>query len=325
MNEFDLIARYFTRPTLPLQHADLGVGDDAALMSVSAGHQLAVSADMLVAGRHFFADADPERLGHKCLAVNLSDLAAMGARPTWFTLSLALPQINPDWLAAFSRGLFALADEHQIELVGGDTTRGPLTIAIQVAGEVPQGRAMLRSGAQVGDDIWVTGPLGGAAAAVMHRTGRAQLPVDIARQCDLRLDLPQPRVAFGRAIAAYAHAALDISDGLAGDLRHICQRSQCRAQIRIDDVPAAPQLSHLPAALALEAKLAGGDDYELCFTAPQSARQQIAAIATHCGLSASRIGSILPASAQTEPLQFLDSNDQPLALSFGGFDHFKTT
>ncbi|QLI83029.1 thiamine-phosphate kinase [Chitinibacter fontanus] len=321
MTEFDLIAQYFTRPNRPLFKADLGVGDDAALMTVSDGHQLAVSADMLVAGRHFFADADPERLGHKCLAVNLSDLAAMGAKPTWFTLSLALPEIDANWLAAFSRGMFALADEHQIELVGGDTTRGPLTIAIQVAGEVTRGGAMLRSAAQVGDDIWVSGPLGGAAAAVMHRTGRVRLPELIAQECDLRLDLPQPRVGFGAAIASIAHAALDISDGLAGDLRHICNRSGCGVQVWLDAVPAASQLKYLPADLALEAKLAGGDDYELCFTAPVAAREQIMVSAAQFALNASRIGVVVP--QMTPSIQFLNAQLEPVLLSFGGFDHFK--
>ncbi|QLG87609.1 thiamine-phosphate kinase [Chitinibacter bivalviorum] len=318
MNEFDLIAQYFTRP---VRYADLGVGDDAALMTISPNHQLAVSADMLVEGRHFFADADPYRLGHKCLAVNLSDLAAMGAKPTWFTLSLALPEIKPDWLARFSQGMFALADEHQIELVGGDTTRGPLTIAIQVAGEVPTGQAMLRSGAQIGDDIWVSGPLGAAAAAVMHRTGRAKLPEPTALECDLRLDLPQPRVIFGQAIAHLAHAALDISDGLAGDLRHICNRSHCGAVIHIDAVPMAPQLQPLAPALALEAKLAGGDDYELCFTAPHSARSALQHIATQCQLNISRIGEIVA----TKGLHFVDQHQQAVVLPFGGFDHFKTS
>jgi thiamine-monophosphate kinase len=320
MNEFDLIARYFTRPTV---NADLGVGDDAALLSITAGHQLAVSADMLVAGRHFFADADPARLGHKCLAVNLSDLAAMGAKPTWFTLSLALPEINEHWLSEFSRGMFALADQHQIELVGGDTTRGPLTIAIQVAGEVPQGQAMLRSGAQVGDDIWVSGPLGGAAAAVMHRIGRIELPAELAQQCDLRLDLPQPRVAFGRQVAALANAALDISDGLAGDLRHICQRSHCAAQVWLDAVPAAEQLKQLPSSLALEAKIAGGDDYELCFTAPAVHREQIHALGLAHGLQLSRIGVVVSLDSARDQVQFLDATQTPVNLPFAGFDHFK--
>ncbi|WP_410498297.1 thiamine-phosphate kinase [Chitinibacter sp. S2-10] len=319
MNEFDLIRQYFTRPT---PRADLGIGDDAALLSISAGNQLAVSTDMLVAGRHFFPDADPERLGHKCLAVNLSDLAAMGAKPSWFTLSIALPEVNEEWLAAFSRGIFALANEHQVELVGGDTTRGPLTIAIQIAGEVPRGQAMLRSGAKTDDDIWVSGPLGGAAAAVMHRSGRVTLPQDVFKQCDLRLDLPQPRVAFGQAIAHLAHAALDISDGLAGDLRHICNRSHCGAVVFVDQVPPAEQLIHLPAELALEAKLAGGDDYELCFTAPVSARNKLQKIAAEQGMAISRIGQIV---ATTQPsIQFLDTQNQALALTLGGFDHFRT-
>ncbi|WP_273428996.1 thiamine-phosphate kinase [Chitinibacter tainanensis] len=316
MNEFDLIRQYFTRPT---PRAVVGIGDDAALLSLSPGHQLAVSADMLVAGRHFFADADPERLGHKALAVNLSDLAAMGAKPSWFTLSLALPSVDADWLAAFSRGMFALADAHGIELVGGDTTKGPLTIAIQIAGEVETGARMLRSQAQLGDDIWVSGPLGAAAAAVMYRTGRVNLAAEVAARCDLRLDLPQPRVALGRAIRPLVHAAMDISDGLAGDLRHICQRSQCGARIEVDAVPAAPELAALPAELALEAKLAGGDDYELLFTAPTSARPQLAAIGQDLGLALSRIGQITAGAG----VQFVGAAGETLDLGLGGFDHFR--
>ncbi|MGL4995185.1 MAG: thiamine-phosphate kinase, partial [Deefgea sp.] len=307
----------------PTPDVDLGVGDDAALISVSAGHQLAVSVDMLVAGRHFFADADPERLGHKCLAVNLSDMAAMGAKPTWFTLSLALPEMNEAWLAAFSRGLFGLADQHGVSLIGGDTTRGPLSISIQIAGEVPKGRALLRSGAQIGDDIWVSGPLGAAAAAVMYRTGRVALPHDIARCCDLRLDLPQPRVALGLALRELANSALDISDGLMGDLAHICEQSKCTAIIDFNKVPQAIELKYLSADLSCEAALAGGDDYELCFTAQIVHRTAIESLGVSSNSPLYRVGRIVTSQANTPLVQVIDGQGQLMNVSFSSFDHFK--
>ncbi|QKJ67626.1 thiamine-phosphate kinase [Deefgea piscis] len=320
MNEFDLIAKYFTRPAV---NADLGIGDDAALMSISAQHQLAISVDMLVAGRHFFADADPERLGHKCLAVNLSDMAAMGAKPTWFTLSLALPAMDEAWLAAFSRGLFALADQHAVSLVGGDTTKGPLTISIQIAGEIPSGQALLRSGAQIGDDVWVSGPLGAAAAAVMHRTGRVALPPDITQRCDLRLDQPTPRLALGMALRGIASAALDLSDGILGDLAHICEQSKCAARLHIDLMPYAEELKELSPALSLEAVLAGGDDYELCFTASSLHRQQILALGQSLATPLYRVGEIIDHQPQSPLVQVLDASGGVIATPFTGFDHFK--
>nr|WP_314898833.1 thiamine-phosphate kinase [uncultured Deefgea sp.] len=320
MNEFDLIAKYFTRPT---PDVDLGVGDDAALVTVSEGHQLAISVDMLVAGRHFFADADPERLGHKCLAVNLSDMAAMGAKPTWFTLSLALPEMNEPWLAAFSRGMFALADQFGVPLIGGDTTRGPLSISIQIAGEVPKGAALLRSGAQVGDDIWVSGPLGAAAAAVMHRTGRVELPTEIALRCDLRLDLPTPRVALGQALRGLANSAMDISDGLLGDLAHICEQSQVMAIIDFNKVPQAIELNVLNSILVAEASLAGGDDYELCFTVPSANRAEIETLGTALSTPLFRVGSIATFDANQPMVQVVDAQGQRMNLAFSGFDHFK--
>ncbi|QZA79078.1 thiamine-phosphate kinase [Deefgea tanakiae] len=320
MNEFDLIAKYFTRPT---PDVDLGVGDDAALISVSAGHQLAISVDMLVAGRHFFADADPERLGHKCLAVNLSDMAAMGAKPTWFTLSLALPEMNEPWLAAFSRGMFALADQFGVPLIGGDTTRGPLSISIQIAGEVPKGAALLRSGALVGDDIWVSGPLGAAAAAVMHRTGRVELPAAIALRCDLRLDLPTPRVALGQALRGLANSAMDISDGLLGDLAHICEQSQVMAIIDFNKVPQAIELNSLNSILVAEASLAGGDDYELCFTASPANRAEIETLGSALSTPLFRVGSIATFDANQPMVQVIDTQGQRMNLAFSGFDHFK--
>ncbi|MCX7208135.1 MAG: thiamine-phosphate kinase [Proteobacteria bacterium] len=315
MNEFDLIAHYFKRPA---KNADLGVGDDAALVSVAAGHQLAISADMLVEGRHFFPDADPERLGRKVLAVNLSDLAAMGATPSWFTLSIALPKIDEPWLAAFSRGLLAMADEYDISLIGGDTTRGPLTIAIQIAGSLPRGQALLRSGARLGDEIWVSGPLGEAAAAVMHRSGRVSLADNIAARCDLRLDLPTPRIALGQRLRGIASAALDISDGLLADLRHICEQSACGAEVWLDSVPFAEDLAALPDALRQEAILAGGDDYELCFTASPDQHKAIISRGVELDLGLTCVGKII----HGDIVQLLDANKQPLPITFHGFDHF---
>lgn len=322
MNEFDLIAHYFTRPT---PSVDLGIGDDAALVTVTPGHQLAISVDMLVAGRHFFADADPERLGHKCLAVNLSDMAAMGAKPTWFTLSLALPALDEAWLAAFSRGIFALADQFGVALIGGDTTRGPLAISIQIAGEIPQGKSMLRSGAQMGDDIWVSGPLGAAAAAVMHRTQRVQLSPEAAQRCDLRLDLPQPRVALGLALRELAHSALDISDGLMGDLAHICEQSNCAAEIYFNKVPQSIELKELSLTnpeCIVEAVLAGGDDYELCFTASPAQRAVIAALGESLNQPLFCLGKIIPRTS-AHLVHALNAAGQPMDLAFTGFDHFK--
>lgn len=220
MGEFDLIARYFTRPA---RKAVLGVGDDCALLAPAPGMQLAVSSDMLVEGRHFFPGVDPEALGHKALAVNLSDLAACGARPLAFTLALALPRVDEPWLAAFARGLLRLADEHGCELVGGDTTQGPLNICITIFGEVPPGQALLRSGAQPGDDLYVSGTLGDARLALEALLGHVQFPAETLARA--RLERPTPRVALGQALRGVASSALDVSDGLLGDLGHILRAS----------------------------------------------------------------------------------------------------
>jgi thiamine-monophosphate kinase len=222
MGEFDLIQRYFTRP---VRRAALGVGDDCALVQPAPGMQLAISSDMLVEGRHFLPTVDPARLGHKALAVNLSDLAACGAQPLALTLALALPSADAAFLEPFARGLLALADAHGIELVGGDTTRGPLNICITVMGEVPPGQALLRSGARAGDDVWVSGNMGDARLALEVFRGTLQLPAEVFEACRARMELPTPRVALGLALRGVATAAIDISDGLVGDLGHVLQRS----------------------------------------------------------------------------------------------------
>src|SRR5437868_2059526 len=228
MGEFDLIARYFTRPA---RRSPLGVGDDCALLQPAPGMQLAVSTDLLVEGRHFLSTVDPRALGHKALAVNLSDLAACGAQPLAFTLSLALPRVDEAWLAGFSEGMFALADAHDCELVGGDTTAGPLAINITVFGEVPAGAALLRSGAQAGDDLWVSGTLGDARLALEAFRGTVSLPQEVFDAARLRLERPQPRVALGLALRGLATAAIDVSDGLLGDLGHVLQRSGVGADV----------------------------------------------------------------------------------------------
>ncbi len=333
--EFELIARYFTRP---VHKAVLGVGDDCALLQTGPGMQLAISTDMLVAGRHFFADVDPFLLGHKCLAVNLSDLAACGARPLAFSLALALPQAEDAWLEPFAKGLLSLADAHGCELIGGDTTRGPLTICITVYGEVPADKvalpvptqALLRSGAQPGEDVYVSGSLGDAALALLALQGRLTLPADLLQAARTRLEQPAPRVALGLALRGIASACADISDGLLGDLGHILARSHCGARVEVDQVLpllAARQTyargsaqfdSDMGARTALQCVLAGGDDYELVFTAPAAQRSALAALSSSLQLPLTRIATIEAAPG----LRLVDAGGQAVAQDFASFDHF---
>jgi thiamine-monophosphate kinase len=319
MGEFELIARFFDRP---VRRSPLGIGDDCALLQPRPGMQLAVSTDLLVEGRHFLSTVDAPRLGHKALAVNLSDLAACGAQPLAFTLSLALPQVDERWLAGFSAGLFELADAHGCELVGGDTTRGPLAISITVFGEVPVGQALLRSGARDGDDIWVSGTLGDARLALEAFRGTVSLPQPVFEAARLRLEQPQPRVALGLALRGIASGAIDISDGLLGDLGHVLHRSGVGASI--DASSASSLLATVPAAALLDADrihdlvFAGGDDYELAFTAPAADRQRVEAAGAASDTRVTRIGRI---DAQAG-VRVLGPDGKPLARRFAGFDHF---
>jgi len=274
MGEFDLIARYFNRPT---RRAALGPGDDCALLAPAAGQQLAVSSDMLVEGRHFLSTVDPARLGHKALAVNLSDLAACGARPLACTLALALPRVDEVWLAGFSEGLYALADAHGCELVGGDTTAGPLNVCITVFGEVPAGGALLRNGARAEDDLWVSHAAGGGIgdARLALEVFRGTLALDGERFERVRraMERPEPRVALGLALRGVASAALDVSDGLLGDLSHLLRRSGVGATVEADAVPRSAELAAQPLEVQRLCTLSGGDDYELLFTAAPAARR----------------------------------------------------
>lgn len=318
LSEFDLIKRYFAQHHIQDSRVALGIGDDCALLNPSPGMQMAISSDMLVSGRHFFPDADPRMLGHKCLAVNLSDLAAMGAKPIAFTLALSLPEANPAWLAEFSAGLLALADEHQCHLIGGDTTKGPLNICITIFGELPPGTALRRDAARSGDDIWVSGSLGDARLALAAYWNEVSLDPQVHQQAALRMHTPSPRIALGMALRGIAHAALDISDGLAGDLGHILDKSGVGATLLIDQLPAGPVLQTQPQDLRRQFTLNGGDDYELCFTAPVSNRQQVLAAAAQSNTVVTRIGQIDSASG----LRLLDDVGKDLHLTYQSFDHF---
>jgi len=315
-SEFDLIARHFTRAT---PGAVLGVGDDCALLAPTPGMQLAVSSDMLLEGRHFSPQDSPAGIGHKSLAVNLSDLAAMGATPRWATLSIALPEENDAWLTAFARGFFRVADQHGIELIGGDTTRGALTLSITVIGEVPPGQALRRDGAQAGDDIWVSGVIGSAALALAYRQGRLFMEqIDAARVLPA-LYLPTPRVELGIALRGIASSAIDISDGLLADLGHILERSHVGATLEFAALPTLPVVqTYLHQAVARDCVLAGGDDYELCITAPADRRNVVLAAALSAGVVVTRIGRITAEAGLT----LIDADGQPLPYDQTGYDHF---
>jgi thiamine-monophosphate kinase len=335
LGEFDLIWRFFKAGSESMAQTQinqvlLGIGDDCALLQSDATQSLAVTSDMLVEGRHFFAGANAEWLGHKALAVNLSDLAAMGAKPVGFTLALALPNANADWLTQFSQGLFRLAQQWQCPLIGGDTTQGPLTICITALGHVPAGSAIKRSGAKVGDDIWVSGSLGDARLALGalrsewpldHKSLEAILP---------RMHEPEPRIALGMQLRGIASSALDVSDGLLGDLSHILKASQVNAEVLIDQLPTSPTLAEQTERLRRQCAANGGDDYELCFTAPASKRMEVESLST-AQLPLTRIGSITSASNGTEPLLILrDANGNLLNAAetmrlTQSFDHFKST
>ncbi len=317
LGEFDLIARYFTRPA---RSAALGVGDDCALLGIPCGQQLAVSSDMLVEGRHFLPGTDARRLGHKSLAVNLSDLAAMGAQPLAFTLALALPAADVAWLEGFSAGLFALAEEEVIDLIGGDTTKGPLNICITVLGLVPPGLALRRDAAHAGDALWVSGTPGDARLALGHLRGEWSLAADDFAAMRVRMDRPTARVALGQALRGIAHAAIDISDGLLGDLGHVLQASHVGACIEADRIPASRVVQAQPVARRRACQLAGGDDYELLFTAPPHRHEAVLAAASKAQTPVACIGRITAAPGLT----LLDAQGRECSVLDSPFDHFLT-
>ena len=318
MNEFELIRRYFARQ--PVMRADvvLGIGDDAALLQPPPGQQLVVTTDLLVSGVHFLPDADPVALGHKALAVNLSDLAAMGAEPAWFLLNLALPAADESWLASFSAGLFELAQRYRVQLVGGDTSRAPQTvIAIEAHGFVSAGQALTRAGAKPGDRIFVTGPLGDAGLALRHRQGKLRLSDAEFSSCAERMDRPVPRVEEGLALRGIASSAIDISDGLVADLGHILEMSRVGARLELPRLPLSQTYRAHLAEVGWDVALANGDDYELCFTVPPANLATLEKI-KHRFPAITEIGVIEADSG----LRIIDAAGKPYTPKATGHDHF---
>ncbi len=317
LSEFDLISRFFKKTAVS---ASLGVGDDCALLIPTPGTQMAISTDMLVSGTHFFPDTDPRQLGHKSLAVNLSDLAAMGARPVAFTLALSLPSPDENWLKPFSEGLFSIAELYRCELIGGDTTRGPLNICITVFGEIPVGQALRRDKAQYGDDIWISGTIGDARLALAHCLHEIELKPEEFKAVAPHLHMPIPRIALGIALRKIARAALDLSDGVMGDLNHILDASGLGATINVDALPIGPVLAKQPRQRQLHYALSGGDDYELCFTAPVAMRSRVLEASVKTGVPVTRIGYI----ENEKGLRIKNSAGELQDISFTSFDHFST-
>ncbi len=332
LGEFDLIQHFF-KAGADAMHSNgekviaLGIGDDCALLKLSAGEEIAITSDMLVEGRHFFINANPELLGRKALAVNLSDLAAMGARPIGFTLAIALPKVDTVWLEAFTKGLFAIANQHSCPLIGGDTTAGPLTISITAFGSIPSGKAIRRSSAKVGDDIWVSGTVGDARLALAALRHEMNLPESDLRQVEHRMHNPTPRIELGIKVRDIASAALDISDGLLGDLQHILKQSEVSAEVFLDQLPKSATLQKQSESIQNKFAASGGDDYEICFTAPIEKRDAIDRISKALNLPLTRIGSIREKIAATPKLRLLNKNGDLLdetksAALLKSFDHF---
>jgi thiamine-monophosphate kinase len=317
-SEFDIIRRYFTRP---VKRALLGVGDDCALIAPEAGAAFAISTDMLVEGTHFIAGADAAQLGHKALAVNLSDLAAMGAAPRYATLALSLPEAEEDWLAQFTQGFCALADAFGVELIGGDTTRGPRNISVTVIGAVPPELALRRDGARVGDEVWLSGCTGDAGLALAHLKAGAPLSGAALAHCLARLHTPVPCVALGLALRGLATSAIDVSDGLLADLGHIGERSGVALELRYADLPRSRALrACADERLVQQCLLGGGDDYELAFTAGADARGRLAALAGELGLALTRIGTVV--AGESGLVSVYDAAGKVMQIARRGFDHF---
>ena len=332
LGEFDLIQRFFKMQSeLMLANnpgqVKLGIGDDCALLKSDPTEEIAITSDMLVSGRHFFEDANPEWLGWKALAVNLSDLAAMGAKPLGFSLALALPEPNSAWLEAFSKGLFDIANRYNCPLIGGDTTAGPLNICITAFGSVPKDKAIRRAGASEGDDIWVSGFVGDARLALAALRHEIELSKEDIASIEARMHQPTPRVDLGLALREVANSAIDISDGLLGDLRHILKQSGKDAEIFLDRVPRSATLRKQTLAIQNQYAASGGDDYELCFTAPSSKRDVITKISADLKLPLTHIGNIKSMQHSVPEIHIIDNdgqelNSQQAGLLLQSFDHF---
>jgi thiamine-monophosphate kinase len=317
-SEFDIIRRYFSQQQLSRADVNLGIGDDAALLQPPADQLLVVTTDTLASGVHFPEQTDAESIGYKVLAVSLSDLAAMGAEPAWFTLTISLPQADEIWLTDFSRGLFSLAQEHNIQLVGGDTTHGPLSITVQAMGFVPQQQALIRSGAKAGNGIYVTGTLGDAGAGLQLIKKELSAEEKVSGELQERLNRPTPRITAGLALRGLASAAIDISDGLSADLGHILEASHVGADVKIDDLPLSTAFRSLSLENDWQLAVSAGDDYELCFTVPEEQEQSVQQKLDAIGCPWIRIGMI---SSQAG-LRWLDKKGNEMLLASAGYDHF---
>ena len=327
LGEFALIERFFKTGASLNSAISLGIGDDCALIKPPAGEDIAVTSDMLVEGRHFFAGANPEQLGRKALAVNLSDLAAMGAKPLGFTLAIALPKVDTEWLEDFSRGLFAVANQFDCPLIGGDTTAGPLTISITAMGSIPPGDAIRRSGAKVEDDVWVSGTVGDARLTLAALRHEMTLSESDLKAVEHRMHQPTPRVELGMKLRGVANSALDISDGLLGDLKHILKQSHVDAKIVLEHLPKSETLRKQNQEIQNQFSARGGDDYELCFTAPRTQRNAILAIGQALNLPLSRIGQITPMKNSEAAIHLMNEagttlSDVEAAPLLKSFDHF---
>ena len=332
LGEFELIQRFFKTKAQAMLSSDdqsiiLGIGDDCALIKPHSEEDIAMTTDMLVEGRHFFANANPEWLGHKALAVNLSDLAAMGAKPIGFTLAIALPQADTSWLEAFSKGLFAIAKKYSCPLIGGDTTAGPLNICITAFGSIPHGKAIKRSGAIAGDQIWVSGTVGDARLALAALRHELHLSTIDLQAIEVRMHQPTPRIDLGINLRGIATSALDISDGLLGDLKHILQQSKVDAEIFLDRIPKSVTLQHQSETIRNQFATCGGDDYEICFTARPDQRDAINEISKKLHLTTTHIGNIKTMQSSEAIIQLLDKNGEELssaatATLLKSFDHF---
>ena len=324
-SEFDIIRRYFTNQQPSRADVSLGIGDDAALLQPPAGQTLVVSTDTLVSGVHFPLDTKPEAIGHKALAVNLSDMAAMGAEPAWFTLAITLPDSGESWLTSFSQGLFTIAREHNVQLVGGDTTRSPahsqLSITLQIMGLVPEGKALTRSGAVAGDGIYVTGALGDAGAGLQVKQGQLHPPAPAAKLLLEKLELPTPQIAVGLALRGLANAAIDISDGLSADLGHVLTASNVGADISINKLPLSDAFQSLKLKDGWKLAVSAGDDYELCFTVPELHEGELLKKLNALGYAYSKIGTI----SEQKGLRWFDESGEESILSLSGYDHFKVS
>lgn len=319
LGEFALIRKYFNEQLAP---DILGVGDDAARLPIAPGEQLVVCKDLLIEGRHYFPDVDPRALGHKSLAVNLSDLAAMGAKPLGCLLGLGIRQPDEEWLNGFSKGLLDLAHKWNCPLVGGDTVKVSVdgVISVTALGLLPSGsKGLLRNSAKVGDDIWISGYLGAAHVALLGLKSEIRLDEPLLQELRVALEWPQPRLDLGQALLGVAHSAIDISDGLLQDLNHVLEASNCGATIWADSLPLHPALRGMSTDLVLQAALVGGDVYELCFTAPPEVHDRVVMVGQLLGIPLTRVGSIDAGSG----LRVVDAQGQRLQFESYGFDHFR--